>query len=388
MRRYYDSVEIAELLGKMVTAELSEKERHQLALLINRNNLNNKEDIEKIINQTISFESVSTDVIARERLLTSLWGKIHRKKRMFRQRILRYASAAAVLAIMVSSIYLAKWTQISSEEVNIKLIVEQKTVLEYPSGHEVVLPEEVNVLSMLDSNDITKNEEKEPSLYTIKVPLGVSHSLSLEDGTSIVLYPGSKLSFPTHFATSERLVTLQGEGYFNVSPDKDRPFKVQAGGASVRVLGTSFNIRAYQDENVVEAALVSGIIDINDTKLIPDQMAVFNRDEQSLRVHEVDADIYKERAGGMFVFDNKPLEEIMHDLSKWFDFDYSYSDETMRKKRFRLKLSRTEDFKEIMEMMEFTGEAIFRITDRHIEVLPGKQHKTFFDQLINNQYVN
>lgn len=108
-------------------------------------------------------------------------------------------------------------------------------------------------------------------------------------------------------------------------------------------------------------------------------MAVFNRDEQSLKVHEVDAVIYKERAGGMFVFDNKPLEEIMHDLSKWFDFDYSYSDETMRKKRFRFKLSRTEDFKKIMEMMEFTKEGTFRITDRHIEILPGKQDKTFFN---------
>ena len=372
MRRYYDSVEIAELLGKMVTAELSEKEKNKLASLINRNNLNNKEDLERIISQAISSEPVPTDAETKERILASLRGKIHRKEHRIRRRILPYAAAAAVLAIMVIGVYLTNRTKISDNEVNIRLITEQETILEYPSGQKVVLPEKSDLLSMLAPEDTIKEELKEePSLYTIKVPLGVSHSLSLEDGTRIMLYPGSELSFPSHFSSSERLITLSGEGYFDVHHEPDRPFKVQAGEVAIKVLGTSFNIRAYQDENVIETALVSGIVDINNTKLQPGQMAVYDNVGQNLNIHAIDASIYREKAAGMFVFDNKPLEEIMHDLSKWFDFAYSYSDEAIKDKQFRFKLYRTGDFRKILEMMQFTKEVQFKITDRHVEILPG-----------------
>ena len=189
----------------------------------------------------------------------------------------------------------------------------------------------------------------------------------------MVLYPGSELSFPAHFASAERLVTLHGEGYFDVKHDEKRPFNVLAREASVTVLGTSFNIRAYGDEDDVETVLVSGLVNINNIKLHPGEMAVYTRNDQSLSIHEVDANVYAERAAGLFVFDNKTLEEIMHDLSKWFDFDYSYTDESMKNERFRFKLERTADFASIMEMMKFTGEVSFNVSDRHVEIQPGKK---------------
>lgn len=373
MRRYYDSVEIAELLGKMVISELSEGEKKRLAMLISANNLNNKQDLEKIINQAIPVQPDTVDVQKREKILASIQEKIRLRKRQHKRRmIIRYAAAAAILVFAVVSTVFRNQRDTVPEPA-IKLIASQEAVIEYPSGQEVILPKEANVATMLLAEDTVKAEIEKPQIYTVKVPLGTSHTLTLEDGTRVVLFPGSELKFPAHFSKTERLVTLLGEAYFDVAREEVRQFNVQAREASVTVLGTSFNIRAYEDEGAIETVLVSGLVDINNTLLQPGQMAVYSQNNQNLNIHEVDASIYRERANGIFVFDDKTLDQIMHDLSLWFDFEYTYSDEAVKDERFRFKLPRTEDFETIMDMMKFTGVVSFEITDQHVEILPGKK---------------
>ena len=360
MKRYYDSVEISELLSKMVISELSESDKTKLGSLIADNNLNNKQDLEKIINQVIPLQPDSAVADKREKILSSIQEKILLRKRQHKRRmIVRYAAVAAIFVFVVlSSIFRNR--QDSVIEPTIKFIASQEAVIEYPSGQEVILPKEADVSSILEAEDTVKMEIEKPQIYTVKVPLGTSHTLTLEDGTRVVLYPGSELSFPAHFASAGRLVTLQGEAYFDVTHDENRPFNVQAREASVTVLGTSFNIRAYENEGDVETVLVSGLVDINSTRLQPGEMAVYTRNDHSLSVHEVDANVYAERAAGIFVFDDKTLEEIMNDLSRWFDFEYSYANESMKNERFRFKLKRTENFATIMEMMKFTGVVSFK----------------------------
>lgn len=373
MRRYYDSVEIAKLLGKMVISELSESEKTRLASLISNNNLNNRHDLEKIINQAISGLSSKAEVEKREKVLLVIQEKIKQRKQQHKRRmIIRYAAAAAVVVLVVMGSLFSSQFKTGSEPV-IEAIAHQEAIMEYPSGQAIVLPKETEISSLLKAEDTIKNELQQPSIYSVKVPLGISHTLTLEDGTKVVLFPGSELKFPAHFSKTERLVTLSGEAYFDVAREEGRPFNVHAREASVTVLGTSFNIRAYEDEGAIETVLVSGLVDINNTLLQPGQMAVYTQNNQSLNVHEVDASIYRERANGIFVFDDKTLDQIMHDLSMWFDFEYSYSDEAVKNERFRFKLPRTENFATIMEMMKFTGVVSFKVTDRHVEILPGKK---------------
>ena len=171
MKKYYDSVEIAELLGKMVISELSESEKKRLASLISVNNLNNQQDLEKIISEVIPVQTDSADVQKREKILASIQEKIMLRKRQQKRRmIIRYAAAAAILVfVVVSTVFRNQRDTVV--EPTIKMIASQEAVIEYPSGQEVILPKEANVSSMLEAEDTAKVEIEKPQIYTVKVPL-------------------------------------------------------------------------------------------------------------------------------------------------------------------------------------------------------------------------
>lgn len=370
-RKYNDSFEIAKLLSKMVTGELTSKDRDRLAALINNNNLNNQEDLTEILNRVNSSEFVTTDKASREQILSEIKSKMNSQKLSVVRRLLPYAAAALIAITVAVGVY---YTQVNTQynNANINLITAAGVTLEYPSGDVYSLTEESDVKALINKSDTLPQEVISTKRYTISVPLGKSYTVALEDGTSVILFPGSKFSFPAHFAANERLVNLEGEGYFDVESDASRPFQIAVGEVKVRVLGTSFNVRAYPGETTVETALVSGKVIMNDVRIVPDQMAVYDNDNKSINVTNIEATLYYERANGMFVFNNKSLEAIMSDLNKWYEFDYEFKDDVMKDKRFRFKLSRDEDFVSIMKMMELTGDVKFKINDKHVEILAGK----------------
>lgn len=374
MRRDEEPVRIAGLLAKLMMGEITESEKGELVSLIGENGLDNATDLEKVIRQEIPLVSEASEKEALNRVLAGLRKKIRRKQIPLHRRILRYAAVLAA-GMMVAALgwYMAGRHTLSRNDTIFPLASE--TLLEYPSGQRVAVPDKTVVSMIVRENKITSHTSgsKEEKLYKIKVPLGSSHTVTLDDGTVVHLYPGSELHFPAVFGDSERWVRLSGEGYFDVTHNEACPFVVQAGETAVTVLGTSFNVRAYKDEATIETTLVSGKVQVNETLLSPNQTAVFNRDDHSLIVEVADGSIYRQRAQGVFVFDNRPLDEIMRELTRWFDFDYSYADETLKEKSFRLKLPHADDFNRFSELMQLTGEIEFRITGRHVEILPAKK---------------
>ncbi|MCU4158293.1 DUF4974 domain-containing protein [Carboxylicivirga sp. A043] len=368
-KKYNESIEMAQLLRKMVTEELSDTERQKLAMLITKNNLNNQEDLNSIISKVVNNKFTTTKRESADKVLEEIKLKFNTQRPSALRRLLPYSAAAAVVTIMMAvGIYLTKiqshYNNIRVEQYNV-----ENTTLEFPSGKTLSLKKEADIASLIAQVDTLPEEKINTKRYTITVPLGTSHTISLKDGTNITLFPQSKLTFPAHFNTSQRLVTLEGEAYFDVESDPTKPFLIEAGGSIVKVLGTSFNVRAYPNENKVETALVSGKVNMNNIKITPDQMAVYDRADQTIKILTVNASIYQERANGMFVFDNKRLEEIMYDLSMWYNFEYDFNEESMRNKRFRFKLSHKEDFKKIMGMMELTGDVKFKVEDQHVLIL-------------------
>ena len=166
---------------------------------------------------------------------------------------------------------------------------------------------------------------------------------------------------------------LLGEGYFEVRRDSSRPFTVEAESVSIVVLGTSFNVRAYQGESTIETVLVTGKVMLNGTVLQPNEMAIFNRKDQHIRIEHVEADIYQQRAQGMFIFDNKTLDEIMREFSLWYGFKYSFEDSVLQNKKFRLKLPRADSFDKLMSLMEKTEEIQFSVSEQGIKIMDGKK---------------
>lgn len=179
---------------------------------------------------------------------------------------------------------------------------------------------------------------------------GQRKQLQLSDGTRVWMGPGSVLEYPARFTDKQREVTLQGEAYFEVRHDLSHIFIVHAGGLHTRVLGTSFNIRAYDDSTDAEVVLVTGKVNVSANKnvsgpleLAPDQHVVYNRKMQSLRKEDYpDAGQVLARRDGDLIYKGIPLEKVIADIRLFYNIDIVLSP-GMRKCMYYGKFSPADD---------------------------------------------
>ena len=196
----------------------------------------------------------------------------------------------------------------------------------------------------------------------VVIPRGGEYCLILSDSTRVFLNSMSKLVFPVRFSGATREISLEGEAYFEVRKDKQHPFIVNVNGMQVNVLGTSFNVKAYPDEKNVYTTLVEGRVAINtggqsdeEWLLNPDEQAVFDKSDEGLKIRKVDASQYMQWTIGKYVFTDRTLDEIMRSLSRWYDFTYSYRDESIKDIRFEGGLDKYKSIDPIIDIIERTG---------------------------------
>lgn len=374
MKRYYESTRIASLLVKLVMQNISESEKQELASLVRKSGINVQEVIEKATCQDIAPND-DADIEAGRKLWASIERDIKCSDRRWGRVLLPYVAIFVGMIGLATFYFMYSGPSVDQAREEMALL-KSETVLEFPSGQKVVLTKETNILDIIQQSLAThevKNETESAEIYKVKVLCGATRTITLEDSTTVVLYPGSELQFPAFFSSRGRAVKLLGEGYFEVRRDSSRPFMVEAESVSIVVLGTSFNVRAYQGESTVETVLVTGKVMLNGTVLQPNEMAIFNREDQHIRIEHVEADIYQQRAQGMFIFDNKTLDEIMREFSLWYGFKYSFEDSVLQNKKFRLKLPRADSFDKLMNLMEKTEEIQFSVSDQGIRIMDGKK---------------
>jgi hypothetical protein len=370
MKRYYRSIRIAQLLAKFAVKNISNTEKQELELLVKQTGINVSDIIQNLSLETNEVEEKE----AADRVWRSVQRGIVQSKINYTRVVLRYAALFVITATLSLSIYyMNSWKSNKGDTIS---LLTNETVLEYPTGERVVLADKTDISSLLEKSINHTPGAVETSaveIYKVKVSSGATHTIILEDGTTVILYPESELHFPSHFSSLERSVTLTGEGYFDVKKDSSRLFTVNTDKASIVVYGTSFNVRAYSNEPTIETTLVSGKVTMNKTPLYPNQMAILNREDLRVEIENVDAKIYLERASGMFIFENRSLEEIMTEFSLWFGFEFHFKESTMRDKRFRFRLPRSSNFNYLMDLMEKTGEVKFEVSDKRVVILPGKE---------------
>ena len=374
MKRYYESTRIASLLVKLVMQNISESEKQELASLVKKSGINVQEVIEKAACQDIAPND-DADIEAGRKLWASIERGIKRSDRRLGRMMLPYV-AIFVGMIGLAAFYFMYPGQSVDHAREEMAVLKNETVLEFPSGQKLVLTEGTNILDVIQQNAAArevKPETENAEIYKVKVLCGATRTITLEDSTTVILYPGSELQFPAFFSSRGRAVKLLGEGYFEVRRDSSRPFTVEAESVSIVVLGTSFNVRAYHGESTIETVLVTGKVMLNGTVLQPNEMAIFNRKDQHIRIEHVEADIYQQRAQGMFIFDNKTLDEIMREFSLWYGFKYSFEDSVLQNKKFRLKLPRADSFDKLMNLMEKTEEIQFFVSEQGIRIMDGKK---------------
>ncbi|MFD2582429.1 FecR family protein [Pedobacter vanadiisoli] len=206
---------------------------------------------------------------------------------------------------------------------------------------------------------------------TIETPRGGQYQVQLPDGTLVWLDAASSLRFPTSFkGQANRKVELKGEGYFEVAKDKNHPFYVKSGQQEVEVLGTHFNINAYDDEPFAITTLIEGSVKITSAdrniKLKPNQAGI-NKNGQ-LGVKEVsdaqDAIAWK---NGFFQFDDEDLQSVMRKMARWYDVEVEFAGQ-FKNSRFSGVMSRSKSLKNALKVMEATENFSFKLEGRKLIV--------------------
>lgn len=211
------------------------------------------------------------------------------------------------------------------------------------------------------------------------VPKGGQFQASLPDGSEVWLNASSQLKIYPHFMDKERRVSLTGEGFFDVKKavhtERKLPFIVQTGDQKIEVLGTQFNVTAYQDEASIKTTLVQGKVKVtafNDAKT-----AVLQPNEESLLQHKSfivqQADTAKALAwkNGYFQFDGDHIRDIMLKISRWYDVDVVYT-EPVTSEEFVGMVPVQKDLHQVLEMLSLTGNIQFKIENRKVTVSSKK----------------
>ncbi|MNK47393.1 fec operon regulator FecR [compost metagenome] len=211
-----------------------------------------------------------------------------------------------------------------------------------------------------------------PASYnTVETPKGGQFNIVLPDGTKVWLNAASSLRFPTYFAGKQRKVELSGEGYFEVSRNKEAPFIVKTDHQEVEVLGTKFNINSYKDEGVTKTTLLEGRVRVSSAfavhTLKPGQQSLLKG--TSLAVADVDTEIAVAWKNGQFMFNDEHLEVIMRQISRWYDVEVAFAHKPAPTKLFWGTISRFENVSQVLEILEMTKSVKFKIEGRRIIVL-------------------
>ncbi|MFR7875231.1 MAG: FecR family protein [Butyricimonas paravirosa] len=284
------------------------------------------------------------------------WGKFTeqlKEEKRRKRRTLRYWAISGVAACLLVGVLISTWmggdNSVLSEETKTIVAGGSKAVLWLSNGEKVELENNVDELKeasvrIVNSGSVLSYEKNQDTVLKgrvmnkVETPRGGEYGITLADGTRVYLGALSKIEYPVAFDGAKRVVKASGEVYFDVARDTAHPFVVEMTNLDVEVLGTSFNVRDYADEDYVEATLVSGKIKVNAGKesciLEPNYQAVLDKKNNTLETKEVDVSEFVDWKSGKLNVRNRRLEDILNRLSKWYDVYVFYVNEEAKDIRF------------------------------------------------------
>jgi transmembrane sensor len=378
-----DHYYIAELLRKYFNEDISDDECELLKNWVAESEIN-----QNFLNQLKGDETIQSGVDFLANLdYKEGWKSVKRKRRIKGfKKLIPYLSTAAVLFICIGvGIYFFKSYSIkeNAKEIgttpisNDFLPASSTAQLELSDGRVIDLDKqsfeiaETNGINISGRNgELIYNSAKQSNslIYnTIVVPKKGFFKLTLSDGTKVWLNSYTRLYYPVSFGKQKRNIKLTGEAYFEVKKDATRPFIVEVSGKSIQVLGTKFNVNAYQP--IAKTTLLEGSVKIaishKSKMLIPGQEAIFSKDEIAIRP----ADTQKVLAwkNGEFFFRKDGIKEIMEEVSRWYDVEILYNGDNYGKE-FSGSLSRSLTLPQVLEMLHFLSGHKFKLTGRTVTV--------------------
>jgi ferric-dicitrate binding protein FerR (iron transport regulator) len=220
---------------------------------------------------------------------------------------------------------------------------------------------------------LTKNQQAaNATMQEIFVPKGQVNQVFLADGTRIWINSESRLITPSVFNFKDRVVKLSGEAFFEVAKDKKRPFRIEVNGQLIEVLGTSFNVRAYNNSNEIETTLESGEIRLTigeqRTQLKPGEQSILNKKTNLLTISNVDPANFSSWKDGRYEFQNKDLVEVFRVIERWYDVEIKADESYFQGMHFSGVIKRNKDPKHFLELLNHTIPISYKIELDKIEI--------------------
>lgn len=336
----------------------------------------------------------SADPVLLNKIQQRLAGHEHTVKILPLKKYLRFSLVAASLLIFISTGYLmlshrTEQQLTANKQKNDVAPGGNNAVLTLANGTKIILNSassgriaqqghsDVNKIQdgvlVYDSSkqtDRADTADMQLAKNTITTPKGGQYQVVLPDGSKVWLNSVSSLTFPASFTGKERNVKLTGEAYFEVAKNKEKPFIVDAGGTQIKVLGTHFNIMAYQDENSVNATLLEGSVKVTHGSkskiIVPGQMASVT---DNIEISAVNISHIVAWKNGKFAFSGEKIESIMRKISRWYNVDIIYSGSVTRQ-TFIGSVSKYKNVSEVLKVLELTDLVHFKVEGRRITVMP------------------
>ena len=309
---------------------------------------------------------------------------------------IRYAASILIILAIGSAIY---WRYSSSdnqysfakiestEKNNPILVLANKEKVELASDKEsniIVLKNQDALLVNNDSlvQNILGSHREQDAFNEISVPFGKKVKLQLSDGTKVQLNAGSRFAFPQSFKGKNREVHLVGEGFFEVTKNKEHPFIVSTPSVDVKVLGTKFNLSAYSSDNICETVLLEGKVEIqgkgnvfNDRiNLEPNQKAIYSEDTKQLTKSDVpEASLYVTWMNGWYDFSNEKLDRVFTKLERYYNVKFVY-DKSLGENAFPIsgKLDLSDSISGVMKVLSGVAKIEYEISGETIVITMKK----------------
>ncbi|MCW0483937.1 FecR family protein [Gaoshiqia sediminis] len=213
-------------------------------------------------------------------------------------------------------------------------------------------------------------------------PAGQITELVLSDGSKVWLNAESRISYPSHFNTKQRSVQLTGEAFFEVKKDAERPFLVKTRSINIKVLGTSFNVDAYEKDQIEKITLVEGKVELQNksgtriTEMFPGQLARYDRNNKKIHFSEVDTRFFSSWKEGKMTFFNEPLVMIAMKLERWYNVKITFASEEIKSYRFSGTILKYKPIDQILQVVKLSS-----LIDYKINVNPEDRNEIILTKI-------
>lgn len=376
--------EIIKLIALHMQGDLSEDQQKTLDRWLNTHPQNRAFFHQVISREKAKEKFLIKDHIDNEKAFRQFSSNIRPARIRFIRKISIYA-AILILPVLLSIFILFRQHEGTSRSVPPETSItpgKAKAILTLAQGETIELSTDRSPADLPtglhlkeQENELVYNPSDTPEqaiqYHELATPRGGEYKITLPDGTFVHLNAGTRLKFPTRFDTSKREIFLSGEAYFEVAKDNARPFYVITDIAKIKVHGTAFNVNTLLNHQT-RTTLIQGSVGIfvqgdkQEHMLQPSQQAEIDNTTKTVTIKEVDVSPYIAWKNGVFQFDDERLESIMDKLALWYDVNVFYQNDAAKDIRFTGYLKRYDDINIILNAIETTVSASFRIKEKTI----------------------